>query len=135
MSLRRLNDGMRYTDRGAFRDQITLMMPSASSAPDGSPNNPVVFANEVWASIKALRSQEVNTTDFVQGESWYDVRIPYMDGITSALTVISPSGATWLIVSATDPDQRQVEIRMLCREVDGGDVTTEITEYVQGSPF
>jgi head-tail adaptor len=111
------------------------MMPAADSLPDGSPDTPVVFATNVWAFIRVLRAQEVNTTDFVQGEAWYDVRIPYLAGVSSQMMVISPAGANWMIINATDPDQRQVEIRMLCREINGGGVVTTITEVVQGGNF
>jgi SPP1 family predicted phage head-tail adaptor len=98
------------------------MMPAADSLPDGSPSTPIVFASNVWAYIRALRSQEVNTADLVQSELFYDVRIPYLAGVNSAMTVISPSGATWFIVNVADPDQRQVELRMLCRCINDGAV-------------
>jgi SPP1 family predicted phage head-tail adaptor len=120
MSLRRVNDNFAYTNRSAMRDQITLLMPSPDCASDGSPLPPVVFMTGVWAYIRALRSQEVNTADLIQSELFYDVRIPYVPGVNSQMTVLSPSGSTWFIVNAADPDQRQVEIWILCRSINDG---------------
>jgi SPP1 family predicted phage head-tail adaptor len=115
----RLNDGFRYTALGAFKDRITLLQPASTSAADGSPDPPVTFAT-TWAYIRALRSQEVNTADLVQSESFYDVRIPYLSGVTSQMTIQTASGRIWFIVNVTDPDQRQIELRILAREINDG---------------
>lgn len=121
MSLSRLSDSFKYTDRGLFRDLITIMQPGVTDA-NGSPGTPTVFASAVPAAIKMLRQQQVNSTDLVQSEVFYDVRIPYVTGLLSNMTVISPTGAAWTIVNQADPDMRQVEIRMTCRSVNDGAV-------------
>jgi len=120
MSLPKINDRFRYTDRGAMHDQITIMQPNPTSALDGSPGAPTVFASNLWAYIRALRSQEVNINEFVQSEAFYDVRTPYIPGVNSSMSVVAPSGAVWFIVSVVDPDSRQMELRMLCREINSG---------------
>lgn len=132
MSLKRLNDGFRYTDRGAMRDQITIMQPNPGRTADGSPGDPILFGDGIWAKIIAQRQMEKDTSELVQGQSFYKVVTPYMSGVTSQMTVISPSGRTWFIVSVNDPDQRQVELWFLCREINDGiqDQAGDITPLV-----
>jgi head-tail adaptor len=122
--LQRLNDSFRYTNRSAMRDQVTIMQPAASNAPDGSPGTPTVFISGLWASCKVQRTPtEINSAELVQGEVFWDVRTPYVAGITSQMTMVGANGQQWWIVSVSDPDQRQVELRFLCREMNGGSVS------------
>lgn len=124
-SLKRLNDGFQYTNRSAMRDTITLMQPSATSNPDGSPQPFTIFMQDVWASCKVQRTPlEVNSAELVQGEVFWDVRTPFIDGINDQMSIIGPNGQTWFIISVYDPDQREVELRFLCREMNGGGVST-----------
>jgi len=134
--LKRLNDNFTYTNRSAMRDQITLMQPSTTNNPDGSSPGQSVFAQNVWASCKLWRyGREVNSADLVQGEVYWDVRIPYMDGVNDQMNVVGPNGENWFIVSVSDPDMRQVELRMMCREINSGGVTTDVDEVVSGGTF
>jgi hypothetical protein len=122
--LKRLNDGFVYTNTDAMRDQITLMQPAASNAPDGSPGAPTEFMSGVWASCRVQRTPtEVNSTDLVQGEVFWDVRTPFISGVTDQMSVIGPKGQEWFIVSVSDPDQRGIELRFLCREMNGGNAS------------
>jgi hypothetical protein len=119
--LQRLNDSFRYTNRSAMRDLITIMQPAATNAPDGSPGTPTVFAANVWASCKVQRTPiEINSSELVQGEVFWDVRTPYIAGVNDQMSMIGSKGQNWFIVSVTDPDQREVELRFLCREMNGG---------------
>jgi hypothetical protein len=122
MSLRRLNDNFRYTNLSAYRDQITLLAPAAptSALPDGSPGTPVVFASGVWAAIRLMQQKEVDYSQIVEAEAWYDVRIPYIPGVSSQMTVVSPSAKTWKIASVADLDQRQRELKIVCYSVNDG---------------
>jgi head-tail adaptor len=134
--LRRLNDSFQYTNRSAMRDQITIMQPSVTSNPDGSPLPFAVFAQNVWASCRIQRTPvEVNSSELVQGEVFWDVRTPYIAGVNDQMSILSPTGATWFIVTVSDPDQRNVELRFLCREINGGGVTTTVNETVDGGTF
>jgi head-tail adaptor len=134
--LQRLNDAFRYTNRSAMRDQITLMQPAGTNAPDGSPNPQTVFANNVWASCKPQRTpMEKDSSELVQGEVYWDVRTPFLPGVSDQMNIIGPNGQQWFIVSVTDPDQRGVELRFLCREMNGGGVVSEVDEFVVGDGF
>jgi head-tail adaptor len=124
MSLKRLNDGFAYTNRGAMRDTVTLMQASATNNPDGSPQPPTVFMQNVWASCKVWRSpKEADSTELIQGEVFWLVNTPYIDGVNDQMQMIGPNGQAWFIVSVSDPDQRRVELRFLCREMNGGGVS------------
>jgi head-tail adaptor len=121
--LQRLNDTFRYTNKGAMRDQITIMQPG-TNAPDGSPGTATVFAQNVWASCKVQRTPtEINSSELMQGEVFWDVRTPYIAGITSQMSMIGPNGQEWMIIGVSDPDQRGVELRFLCREINNGGVS------------
>lgn len=136
MALQRLNDSFRYTNRGAMRDQVTLLQPSATNNPDGSPGTPAVFAQNVWASCKQLRTPtEKDSAEQLQGQVLWDVRTPYIDGVNDSMTILGPNNQSWLIITVIDPDQRQVELRFVCREIAGGDVITTVDETVSGGTF
>src|ERR1700722_10046447 len=117
---RRLSDNYRYTATGAMRDQVTLLMPNPVSAPDGSPGTPVVFAASVWCNIEMHRTpMEINSTDLIQGETFWWVTLHYMPNVNSQMTVLTGTGEVWFIVSvATDP--RQIETKILCRSINDG---------------
>jgi head-tail adaptor len=125
-NLRRLNDSFAYTPLGAYRDQITLLAQSSDVATDGSPAPMVAFATNVWANIRQIKTpQEVDTTELVQGEAWYQVRIPYMQGVSSNVDGVQlASGKIWLVVATVDPDRRMRELWMTCRCVNDGVVDT-----------
>jgi head-tail adaptor len=121
MSLKRLNDFFNYTNRGAMRDQVTLTQPAATNNPDGSPGTPTVFMSGIWASCKIQRTpSEVNSTDLVQGEVFWDVRTPFIPDVNAQMGMTGPNGQDWFIISVNDPDQRGVELRFICREINGG---------------
>src|SRR5579863_2929821 len=122
MQPRRVNDGFQYTAKSAMRDQIKILAPSPARNLDGSPYLPYLFADNVWAYIRAMRPTEVNTKELVQSEVFYDIRIPFVAGITSQMSIVAPSGAIWFIVNAVDPDQRQVELRIVARSINDGAV-------------
>jgi SPP1 family predicted phage head-tail adaptor len=123
MNPRRVSDNFAYTPRGSMRDQITLLAANPGRAADGSPLSPYVFAENVWAYIRPLHSQELNVNELVQSEAFYQVVIPYLPGVLSSMTVVSPTGRMWFIVNVVDPDQRGVEWRLLCREINDGGAT------------
>lgn len=123
MILKRPNDFFTYTNRSAMRDQITLTQPSAMANADGSPQPQTVFMSGVWASCKLWRyGREVNVPEQAQGEVYWDVRTPYVAGVTDQMNMIGPNGQNWMIVTVSDPDQRRVELRFMCREINGGGV-------------
>jgi SPP1 family predicted phage head-tail adaptor len=134
MSLRRLRDNSRYTNLSNFNQQITLLMPAADSLSDGTPNTPTTYGT-TWAAVRLMRQQEIDKTELVQGAVYYDVRIPYDSNVNSQFTVLSAAGETWYIESLGDIDQRQVELKLLCRCVNDGGVTTTIIEVVEGGTF
>jgi hypothetical protein len=134
--LQRLNDSFRYTNRSAMRDTITLMQPSAANNPDGSPQPFTVFQQGVWASCKIQRTPvEINSSELTQGEVFWDVRTPFIPGVSDQMQMIGPNGQNWFIVSVSDADQRGVELRFSVREMNGGGVTTSVNETVDGGTF
>jgi head-tail adaptor len=134
--LKRLNDGFIYTNRGAMRDQVTIMQPSSTSNPDGSPQPFTVFMQNVWASCHIAKTPtEVNSSELVQGQVFWDVRTPYISGVNDSMQLVGPNGQQWLVLTVDDPDQRQVELRFLCREINGGGVVTVVDETVSGGTF
>jgi SPP1 family predicted phage head-tail adaptor len=134
VSLRRLRDNSRYTNLSNFNQQITLLQPAADSLSDGTPNTPTVYGT-TWAAVRLMRQQEIDKTELVQGASYFDVRIPYDANVADQFTVISATGQTWYVESVADIDQRGVEMKMICRVVNDGGVTTTVTEVVEGGTF
>jgi hypothetical protein len=123
--LQRLNDTFRYTNKSAMRDLVQIMQAATTNNPDGSPGTPTVFMSNVWASCKVQRTPiEINSAELVAGEVFWDVRTPYIAGVDDSMSMIGPNGQNWFIVTVSDPDQRQVELRFLCREMKGGGTTT-----------
>jgi head-tail adaptor len=133
MSLRRLNDNSAYTPLGAFRDQITLLAQSDQRALDGSYAPMVVFASAVWANIRTMKTpQEIDHPENVQGEAFYEVRIPYIENATSQVIAIQlESGKVWFVIAIVDKDHRKRELSMTCRSInDGVTITTPIGNQV-----
>src|SRR5579863_3262821 len=104
---RRLSNNIQYTPRGSMQHRIKILAPNPAQGPDGSQLGPYLFA-ESWAYIRALTPSEVNTKDLVESQVLYDVRIPYLAGVTSQMTIVAPTGALWFVVNVNDPDMRQV---------------------------
>jgi hypothetical protein len=127
-TLKRLNDGFRYTDRGSMRDHVIILAPNPGAAPDGSPLPQIVWAINVWAYIRHIRPMEKETTgplDQMQSMTWWDVRTPQFDEeineqVSSQMTILSPQGEVWYVVDVSDPDKRGIEWRWTCREVNDG---------------
>jgi len=95
--------------------EITFLEPGPRN-PDGSDGDPVPFAIS-WASVKSLFAQQIKEGQNVVKQVTHLVVIPYLEGLNEAMQVQVES-RVWQIVGIEDPDERHVELRVLCVERD-----------------
>ena len=99
--------------------QIVFMAPSGRNQ-DGSypPYSPYATA---WAAIRLLQGQELDKAQQIAQEVSYLIATPWQRGITEQMKVIyqdESNARTFEIKAIEDIDLRQVELRLLCSEVE-----------------
>lgn len=117
MSLRRLSYGFvpqgAYTPVGSMDKQITILnTPTRDS--DGTFADATTFGTS-WAAIRSLQGRELYKAQEVVQEVTHMVTIPFMTSVQEQMT-ISFDGRTFVIEAIQDPDERKVELRLLCVE-------------------
>jgi SPP1 family predicted phage head-tail adaptor len=94
-------------------DTITLLAPSN---PDnsGAEQDSTAFATS-YASVRALSGRELAKAQQIAQQVSHMVTIPYLSGVKEAMLVGFDS-RVFRIQAIEDPDERKVELRMLCLE-------------------
>ena len=121
MALRRLSFNQQvqgfqaYTPCGSMDKQITLMALGPNN-PDGSTGDLVAFTTS-WANIKALFAQEIKQAGEIVKQVTHLVTMPYQAGLNESMQVQFET-RLWQIVGIEDPDERHIELRILCLERD-----------------
>lgn len=108
-----------YTSLGSFNKIINLMQASARAA-SGAPGPLSPYATGVWAAIRSTGVLELNKAQQIAQKVSHLVTIMYMPGVRPDMLVqYLDAGLTRIfkIVDIEDPDERHVELRMLCQEV------------------
>jgi SPP1 family predicted phage head-tail adaptor len=98
-----------------MNQRVTLNNPANPTA--GVLASPFV---ESWAAIRAIGGQEIDKAQQFAQRSTHLVTIPYQPGINEAMTVsLNEAGSTrtFQIEYIEDPDERHVELRMMCFEM------------------
>ena len=103
-----------YTPIGSMHSRVTFVSP-ATRATDGGQVAGTAIATS-WAKVAALVGRELYKAQEVVQEVTHMVTVPYLAGLTENMT-ISFEGRTFVIEAIQDPDERRVELRILCREV------------------
>lgn len=104
-----------YTSPGAFNRRITLNNQANPTA--GTPVN--AYADS-WAAIRAMGGSEMDKAQQFAQRSTHLVTIPYQPGVQQSMVVsFNEAGTTryFQIEYIEDPDERHVELRMMCFEM------------------
>ncbi len=111
-----------YTDPGQMDRPITILDPGdpeQNRNSDGSFPEPSVFLDGVYAKIEALSGRELYKSQQIVGEISHRVTIRYRDGLLNRM-IIRFRGRNFQIQAIQDPDEKQVELRILCVERNQG---------------
>src|SRR5437867_7847265 len=115
---RRLSTGIAYTPAGALQHRITLLQQNQQRDTNGEFLDPVIFA-ETWASISILQGRDLERAQQIVSEVSHKVVIRHIEGVKSSMTVQFVD-RTFLIQAVEDPDERKVELHLLCLERNDG---------------
>lgn len=102
-----------YTPVGSMCHQIQLLTPGARNT-GGTSQAPSPFAT-IWAAIRALAGQELYKAQQIVQEVTHLVTILYLPGVTEAM-LVSFEARLFQIKAIEDPDERHIELRILCVE-------------------
>jgi SPP1 family predicted phage head-tail adaptor len=119
LPLKRLSTGTAYTSAGAMNICITLLLADQQRTPDGEFLPWEKFAS-TWASIRAMTGRDLEKAQQVVAEVTHKVVIRYMPGVLAKMLVQLPDGRIFLIQAIMDPDERKVELWLLCKERNDG---------------
>lgn len=101
---------------GRLRHRVALQSVALTAdAVGGQTETPATVAT-VWAAVEAVGGTEYQAQDGVHGALTHRVRIRYRTGITRTMRVLWGTRVLE-IESVEDPDDRQRELHLLCREV------------------
>ena len=103
-----------YTPSGSMFNRVTFVNPATRDT-DGSQLAGTDFATS-WAKVAVLQGRELYKAQEVVQEVTHMVTIPYLAGVQENMT-ISFDSRTFIIEAIDDPDERKVELRVLCREI------------------
>jgi SPP1 family predicted phage head-tail adaptor len=96
-----------------MKDIIVILNPPARNE-DGTFADPTTFATS-WAKITALQGRELYKAQEVVQEVTHMITIPFLAGLEENMTV-SFDSRIFVIQAIQDPDERRVELRLLCVE-------------------
>jgi SPP1 family predicted phage head-tail adaptor len=94
-------------------DTITLTVESAPDA-GGNAQDPIACATS-YASVRALTGRELDKAQQIAQQVSHMVTIPYTAGVTESM-LVSFNSRLFRIQAIEDPDERKVELRLLCLE-------------------
>lgn len=110
-----VSTGVQYTPAGAMVDEVTLLTRATTrDSETGELREPVEFLT-LFAAVRALQGRELEKAQQLVAEVSHSVNLSYVPGVNSAMTVRF-RGRTFEILAVLDPDERQIELRLLCRE-------------------
>lgn len=112
---------MLYTPVGDMIHQITIMDPGTDRDQSGNLLPPAVFADAIYAKIEGLwaTGAAMKATQQLITEVSHRITIRYLEGLLTRMYVQFRS-RTFTIERIVDPDERQVELRLLCIERNDG---------------
>lgn len=117
---RRLSDNFGYTPRGAMNRRVQLLKRSTRRDANSEFLPPDIFAT-CWAKIGPITPKYTDRPQQVVTEATYKIVIPYLAGVTSGMQVKAVStGEVFDIMVPTDPDDRQIELWLMCYQRNDG---------------
>lgn len=110
---RRLN-GPAYSGSGSLNTRVTLLKKSEARDPNGDPVQAHEEVATVWAKVEPLVYKYTEKSERVVTESTHKVTIRFLSGITADNLVQLTDGTVFNIEAINDPDQRKVEMWLMC---------------------
>lgn len=115
---RRLSNGVGYTNVGALQHQVYILQRNTRRDANGDFLPPVVFAT-CWARVQALTDKYTEKAQQVVTEATHRVTVRYIPGLDTSMQV-QFNGRIFNIAAILDPDERQVELWLMCYERNSG---------------
>lgn len=104
------------TTAAIFRHRITLQELVTGQDEAGQPVREWQDVATVWAAVEPLRGREYWAAAQVQSEVTTRIRIRYRSGIRPDMRVLY-GGRVFNVTAVIDPEERHVELQLMCREV------------------
>jgi len=104
------------TTAAIFRHRITIQEHVTDQDEAGQPVDMWQDVATVWGAVEPLRGREYFAAQQVQAEVTTRIRIRYRRGIRPEMRVLY-DGRLFNILSVIDPEERHVELQLMCREV------------------
>lgn len=104
---------------GNLRHRVTIQHKVLDKDEDGLAVEEWRPLAEVWAAVEPLQGREFWQAKAVQSESTIRVKTRYRLGITTAMRVLH-GDRVLDIESVVDPEEKHVELHLLCKEVTPG---------------
>lgn len=101
---------------GDLRHRVTIQHKVSGKDEDGLPVEEWRPLAEIWAAVEPLQGREFWQAKAVQSEATVRVRIWYRPDITTAMRV-QYGNRILDIETMIDPEERHVELHLLCKEV------------------
>jgi SPP1 family predicted phage head-tail adaptor len=101
---------------GRLRHRVTLKSNSPSVDEYGDESESWGTEGTVWARIEPLRGQELLLAQQVNAELSHRVTIRYYSGCSPQWRVYF-GNRTLEIVSVRDPEERNIKMELLCKEI------------------
>ena len=104
------------TAASKLRHRITFQERATGQDEFGQPIDTWQDICTVWAAVEPLSGREFWAAQQVQAEVTTRIRIRYRQGIRPEMRVLY-DGRTYDIQTVIDPEERHVELQLMCREV------------------
>lgn len=108
-----------YTDPGEMRRPVDFLDPGTERNDDGSFPEPVPFLTGIDAKIEALSGRELYKAQQIVTEVSHRVTIRFRRGLSTRMLILF-RGRKFQIQAIQDPDEAEVELRILCVERNDG---------------
>ena len=104
---------------GNLRHRVTIQTFTTTTDSYGQPIESWATFAEVWGAVEPLTGREYFQAQQVQAEVNYRVRLRYLAGVVPTMRVLH-DGRTLEVQAVINPDERNRELQLMCREVDSG---------------
>jgi SPP1 family predicted phage head-tail adaptor len=101
---------------GKLRHRVALQ--SCTTAKDAAGEDIRTYStyDTVWAEIKALAGRELESAQQISEEITYKINIRYHTTVVSDHRILF-GARIFEIVTVTDPDERNIELNLMCKEI------------------
>lgn len=103
---------------GRKRHLVTLQAPIGNAPPDTYASGKPAYENrdDVWAGVEPLNGRELYRAQQVNNQIKIRVVLDYYPGLTGAWRVIHEGRVLDIVEGPIDPDERHIDMFLMCRE-------------------